>query len=76
MRIVWLAEKPSLRAASCCRVEVVKGGGGLRVSGLVSTEATVKRPSSTAGLGGSGVAFVADRQPVDLVAVAARPGAP
>ena len=23
---VWLAEKPSLRAASCCRVEVVNGG--------------------------------------------------
>jgi hypothetical protein len=46
--MVWLAEKPSLRAASCCRVEVVKGGGGLRVKGLVSTDATVKRPASTA----------------------------
>src|SRR3546814_16740163 len=48
MRIVWLAEKPSLRAASCCKVEVVKGGGGLRVGGLVSTDWTVKRPASTA----------------------------
>src|SRR3546814_20715101 len=42
MRIVWLAEKPSLRAASCCSVEVVNGGGGLRVSGLVSTASPVK----------------------------------
>ena len=40
---MWLAEKPSLRAASCCKVDVVKGGGGLRVSGLVSTEAIEKR---------------------------------
>src|SRR4029453_7126870 len=47
MRIVWLAAKPSLRAASCCKVEVVNGGGGLREKGLVSTEATVKRPAST-----------------------------
>src|SRR5678815_5642304 len=45
--MVWLAEKPSLRAASCCKVDVVNGGGGFFDSGLVSTEATVKRPSST-----------------------------
>ena len=38
--IVRLAEKPSFRAASCCSVEVVKGGGGLRLTGLASTEAT------------------------------------
>jgi len=44
-----------LRAASCCRVEVVKGGGGLRVSGLVSTETTEKRPSSTAFFAASAV---------------------
>src|SRR3546814_4518866 len=47
MRIVWLAEKPSLRAASCCSVEVVNGGGGLRVSGLVSTASTEKCPVFT-----------------------------
>ena len=29
--------------ASCCMVEVVKGGGGLRRAGLASTAATVKR---------------------------------
>ena len=49
-RIVWLAENPSLRAASCCSVDVVNGAGGLRVSGLVSTVSTVKRPASTAAL--------------------------
>jgi hypothetical protein len=53
--MVWLAEKPSLRAASCCRVEVVKGGGGLRVKGLVSTDATVKRPGLDGGAGALGV---------------------
>src|SRR3546814_9688187 len=47
MRIVWLAEKPSLRAASCCSVEVVNGGGGLRVSVLVSTASMVKCPAFT-----------------------------
>src|SRR3989337_2088053 len=30
MRMVRLAEKPSLRAASCCSVEVGNGGAGLR----------------------------------------------
>ena len=30
MRMVWLTEKPSFRAASCCRAEVVKGGAGVR----------------------------------------------
>ena len=53
MRIGWLAEKPNLRAASCCRVEVVKGGGGLRTNGLVSTDETVKRPASTTALAAS-----------------------
>src|SRR5690606_6803198 len=37
------AEKPSLREASCCSVEVVKGGFGLRRAGLLSTEETEKR---------------------------------
>ena len=46
---MWLAEKPSLRAASCWSVEVVKGGGGLRVPGLVSTDRTVKRPGRRDG---------------------------
>ena len=29
--IVLLAENPSLRAASCCNVEVVNGGAGVRL---------------------------------------------
>ena len=66
---MWLAEKPSLRAASCCSVEVVNGGGGLLANGLVSTDATVKCPASTAALAASASALRADRQPVDLLAV-------
>ena len=50
---MWLAEKPSLRAASCCRVEVVNGGGGFLANGLVSTDETVKRPASTTALAAS-----------------------
>ena len=30
-------EYPSLREASCCRVDVVNGGAGVRFAGLVST---------------------------------------
>ncbi len=40
--MVCAGEKPSLREASCCMVEVVKGGGGLRRAGLASTLATWK----------------------------------
>src|ERR1700727_2351289 len=49
-RIVRSAEKPSLREASCCRVEVVKGGGGERRAGFFSSERTVKLAASTAAL--------------------------
>ncbi len=42
MRIVRVAPKPSLREASCCRVEVVNAGCGLRRTVLRSTAATVK----------------------------------
>ena len=34
--------KPSLRAASCCSVEVVNGGAGMRRSGFFATELTRK----------------------------------
>src|SRR3954453_1102514 len=51
--MVWLAEKPSLRAASCCSVEVVNGGGGFLEKGLVSTEETVNRPASTTAFAAS-----------------------
>jgi hypothetical protein len=38
------AVNPSLRAASCCSVEVVNGGGGLRRLGRRSTLSTVSQP--------------------------------
>ncbi len=38
--IVYLAEKPSFRLASCWRVVVRKGAYGLRVYGLLSTDVT------------------------------------
>ena len=33
--------KPSLRAASCCRVEVVNGGAGVRLMGFFTMVETV-----------------------------------
>lgn len=42
--MVRWAVKPSLRAASCCRVEVVKGGAGDRLAGFFSTDLMVKSP--------------------------------
>ena len=38
--MVWDTEKPSFLEASCCNVEVVNGGAGLRGGGLVSTLST------------------------------------
>src|SRR3546814_15350827 len=46
-------EKQSLRGAAWGSVEVVKGGGGLRVSGLVATLATLNCPASTSALAAS-----------------------
>jgi hypothetical protein len=40
--MVRVAPKPSLREASCCKVEVVKGGKGLRLVSLRSTDSTWK----------------------------------
>ena len=40
--MVCETENPSLREASCCSVDVVKGGAGLRLLGFVSTLLTVK----------------------------------
>ena len=42
--MVFCALKPSLRAASCCNVEVVNGGAGLRLRCLRSTDSTVSSP--------------------------------
>jgi hypothetical protein len=44
--MVRCAPKPSLREASCCRVEVVKGGEGLRLRCFFSTPATVRLPAA------------------------------
>ena len=44
VRMVFCALKPNLRAASCCRVEVVNGGAGLRLRCLRSTLSTVNSP--------------------------------
>ena len=58
MRMVCAGAKPSLRLASCCSVEVVNGGGGLRLAGLASTVATVKAALSSACLKASASAPV------------------
>ena len=44
-----VALKPSLRAASCCRVEVVKGGKGCRLTCLRSTSATLNGVTAPPG---------------------------
>jgi len=44
MRMVRLVVKPSLREASCCRVEVVKGAAGLRRRCFFSTLTTLRVP--------------------------------
>ena len=40
--MVLLTEKNNFRAASCCKVDVVKGAVGLFLAGLVSFEETLK----------------------------------
>src|SRR2546430_326866 len=47
-RMVRRALKPSLRAASCCSVEVVKGGAGLRRRCLRSIASTRNSPPPAA----------------------------
>ena len=67
--MVRWALKPSLREASCCRVEVVKGGGGLRRAGFFSTDLTVNWPVSTARLASVGFVGVAEAELVQPLAV-------
>ena len=71
MCMVCAGAKPSLRLASCCRVEVVKGGGGLRLAGFASTEATVKARGLQRLLEGLGLGAGADVEALDLLAVGA-----
>jgi len=47
---VCFAEKPSLRDASICSVEVANGAYGLRFTAFLSTETTRKSPFSIAAL--------------------------
>src|SRR3981081_480555 len=56
--MVCAGAKPSLRLASCCRVEVVNGACGLRRAGLASTVDTVKLAASIAFLKSSASAPV------------------
>ena len=46
-RMVRLASKRSLRLPSCWRVEVVKGGEGVRVKGFSSAERILNSPDSS-----------------------------
>ena len=66
-RMVWAGAKPSLRLASCCRVEVVNGGGGLRRAGLASIAATANSAFSSAFLKASGLGPGAHVEPLDLL---------
>ena len=50
VRIVRCAEKPSLREASCCSVEVVNGGEGLRRRCLRSIVSTLSSPAAPQAL--------------------------
>src|SRR3954470_3411278 len=68
IRMVCAGAKPSLRLASCCSVEVVKGACGLRRAGLASTGGDVKVAASDHFFG---VLAVADVEPLDLLAVGA-----
>jgi hypothetical protein len=45
----WVVKR-SLRAASCCSVEVMNGGAGLRRRCLRSTFSTVSRPLAAAAI--------------------------
>jgi len=46
--MVRLVVKPNLRAASCCKVEVINGGAGLRLRCFFSSLETNKLPSAAA----------------------------
>ena len=64
--MVRRALKPSLRAASCCSVEVVKGGAGLRRRCLRSIASTRNSPPS-AGPAAARMARSTSRAAVSLV---------
>ena len=66
--MVCLAEKPSLREASCCRVEVVKGGVGVAPHRLLLDRGDRERAALDGGLDGVGGRSVLDVEPVELLA--------
>ena len=56
-----------MRLASCCSVEVVKGGGGLRLVRLRSIVATRKAPASTASFARAASAALASDELLELL---------
>ena len=68
---MWAGAKPSLRLASCCSVEVVKGGGGWRLAGLASIDGDREGRRFERLLERFGLRAGADVEPLDLLAVGA-----
>ena len=56
--MVRLAENPNLRLASCCKVDVVKGGLGFLLVRLVSTFRTAKSDALMAATASSAMALL------------------
>ena len=69
--MVCAGAKPSLRLASCCSVEVVKGACGLRRAGLASTVDDREVRGLDRLLEVFGFRAGADVEPLDLLAVGA-----
>ena len=67
--MVWRGEKPSLREASCCRVEVVKGGAGWRRCALLSTLCDDEAAAFERGLEALGGGLIGDIEFLELLAV-------
>ena len=66
---MWRGEKPSLREASCCRVEVVKGGAGWRRCDLLSTLCDDEAAAFERSLEAHGGGFVGNVELLELLAV-------
>ena len=69
MRMAVAAPKPSLREASCCRVEVMKGGGGLRRTWRRSIDGDGEGAALDLALGLLGALLGVEVELVELAAV-------
>ena len=69
MRMAVAAPKPSLREASCCRVEVMKGGGGLRRTWRRSIDGDREGAALDLALGLLGALLGVEVELVELAAV-------